>query len=312
MEWDFFRGAYLSLKQHIQDSLENVYVTDSNGYGCSAYAKCIGQNISTCASTPYASKAPRHITPSNVNNPVIISWSSPAAAARAEDSSIKAACDTQCRSYAYAWLEELSGCGPLATAQSDSLVAGFEEVCEIGCNNTHPFGSSNTPDYVVDSRGDRDFEDVIVRVLGKPRDSLNCDSLDIVMPLPYIDSTGLTGSPISYYRPSDCICNKLDTLLTYYYRPDSLSHDPRYANFADYLNKNFGGNLSDSIVYSLLALCQDTDCFFSQYPTQLPIWMTCCSDTSINHTFTVYNSSHVLFGTQQLVLHKAVVSNVGY
>jgi len=288
MEWEFFRGAYIALKEHIQDSLENVYVKDSNGGGCSSYAACIGQNISPCSGTAYASKQPRHITPANLNNPVMIDWSNPNSASRAFDSTLTANCDTQCKSYAYAWLEELNGCGTLTVPQKDSLVAGFEEVCEMGCNVNHPFGSSTMPGFTRDSRGDRDFEDVIRRVLGESRANLNCDSLDINMPPPYVDSTGITGPPVTYYRPEVCICNELDTLLNHYYKPDSLSHDPRYKNFADYLNKTYGGNLADSTVYQLMALCQDTACFFAEFPAQLPIWMTCCTNPHLPRTFYKY------------------------
>jgi hypothetical protein len=294
MQWEFFRGVYISLKQHIQDSLENVYVSSS---GCNIYAECIGQNIAPCASTSYDTKAPRHVTPNEIesNTHVMTNWTSSTAATHAFDSALTASCDTQCKSYAYAWLEELSGCGTLTTAQSDSLIAGFEEVCEVGCNANHPIGSSTTPDYEVDSRGDRDFEDVIIRVLGTARANLKCDSLDINMPPPYIDSTGITGPPVTYYKLPACVCNNLDTLLTYYYKPDSLSGDTSYKNFADYLNKKFGGNLADSTVYQLMALCNNSSCFFLQHPIQLPIWMTCCSNPQVYRTFDAYDTvAHVL------------------
>ena len=292
MEWDFFRGVYMSMKQHIQDSLENVYVASA---GCSRYAACVGQLVSPCTGTPYDGMQPRHYTLANMNidscepSPI-----NPATEREYFHEHLISECDTQCRSYAYSWYQSLRGCGAISSPDSIALIAGLELVCETGCNATHPVGSSNTPDLIPDGLGDKDFEDVIVRVLGAARADTSCDSLNITMPLPYIDSNGVAGAPITYYKPSTCICNKLDSLLTHYYKPDSLSHDPRYINFADYLNKNFGGNLSDSIVYSLMDLCDDTDCFFAQYPTQLPMWLTCCSDTTINHTFNVYNSLHVL------------------
>src|SRR6185312_1334036 len=231
MQWNFFKGVYLSMKQRIQDSLENVYVSNPVN-NCSHYVECIGDTLCD-GSHLYLNKVPRHITPAQFrSDSILANWTSPAAAIATVKSVEHAQADTTCKSYAYAWIQELSGCLGMTTAQKDSIVAGMEEVCELGWNINHPFGSSNTPGYAVDTRGDRDFEDVLVRVLGTSRGNLSCDSLNIPMPPPYIDSNGVTGSPITYYRPSNCMCSYLDTLLYHRYKPDSIHlaaiNDHRY------------------------------------------------------------------------------------
>ncbi len=289
LEWDIFRGLYLSLKQHIQDSLENVYVTT---HGCNLYADCIGQ--AGCGN--YTSKQPRNITfaYAEATRNFMPNGNSLDSAKAFYNRDITAMCDSQCTSYAYTWIQELKGCliDTMTSADSILLVKRLVAVCEAGCNATHPLGSSTTADNLPDSYGDRTFEDAIKGVLHASPSDILCDSLDISLPTPYIDSSGITGPPITWYKPDSCICKKLDTLLIHYYRPDSLSHDPLYINFADYLNKKFGGHLADSTVYTLMDLCHDRGCFFTPYPVNLPLWMTCCSDTAFAHRINVYDSAH--------------------
>ncbi len=291
--WLIFRGMYLSMKMQNENQTTLAYVTAPVN-SCNPDDTCIGKP--DCGI--YANKQPRNITFQYAASAVnfMPNGTSKDSAQAFFNRQLTAQCDSQCVAYAYDWFKELSVCATYATLHADSatLISHLVAVCEAGCNANHPLGASTTPNYAPDIYGEYSFGDVIRNVLGVSTVDTACDSLAINMPPPYNDSTGLAGAPIAYYRPTTCICGKLDTLLALYYLPDSLSGDTAYKNFADYLNKKFGGNMTESTVYGLINLCQDTGCFFAQNPIQLPIWLTCCNSPTTLKSFTVYNTSHVL------------------
>ncbi len=280
MNWQMFRGLYTSLKQKVQDSLEYVYVA---GHGCNAHAECIG--MPWCAS-PYNTKVPRFVTDSFATNQSFMPSGSPSKASSLNwfNSHLKSDCDSMCKAEAYSWYYALIGCGSILHTDSATLINALIQVCDSGCNINHPFGASTMPHNRADANGDHSFEDAIHRILGKARDSILCDSLDINMPPPYIDSNGVMGPQVTYYKPDTCVCNKLTYYFNTYYQPDSLSGDTYYKNYADYLSKNLGGSLTESQVYTLMNLCSGSGCFFLATPMQLPNWLNCCGNDTFHIT----------------------------
>ncbi|HXB13878.1 MAG TPA: RHS repeat-associated core domain-containing protein, partial [Bacteroidia bacterium] len=280
MNWELFRGLYMSLKQKVQDSLEAIYVVAN---GCT-YATCIGQ--SGCGpGSEYASKIPRVVSETYAANQSFMPGGTPSKASSLSwfNSHVTSDCDSMCRAEAYSWYNALVGCGSILHTDSATLVSALIQVCDSGCNTTHPFGASTMPHNRADANGDHSFEDVIHRVLGTARNNVACDSLNITMPPPYADSNGITGPQVTYYKPDTCVCNKLTYYFDTYYQPDSLSGDTHYKNFADYLSKNLGGNLTESQVYMLMSSCSGS-CFYLPTPLQLPNWLNCCGNDTFHIT----------------------------
>jgi YD repeat-containing protein len=271
MQWEIFRGLYLSMKQHAYDSMELVLMAAN---GCDT---CIGK--SDCGN--YAHKQPRVVTPSYASTlnftPGTITRSSEATFVAQQE---KNNCDTMCNSYANSWLNKLNGCGTLTTAQKDSLINGFVEICEAGCGPTHYLGASTMKGGLPDSRGDISFEDVIMRVLGRSDTSSLCNGMDITMPPPYYDSNGITGPMVTYYKPSSCQCSNINNAYTVYHA-DSAG-ETKYKNFGDYLTKYYGDSISAANAYALKSLCNGS-CFYATTPIQMPLWMSCCESTMPSH-----------------------------
>ncbi|HTA81721.1 MAG TPA: kelch repeat-containing protein [Bacteroidia bacterium] len=274
MAWDMFKGIYSSLKQHAQDSLDSIYVST----GCSIYANCVGLNTGGCASTIYDSKTPRHFSSEYVNTKNIGSSALTIAAQQHYfDSAMTVHCDSTCLSYAYYWYQQLGNCGAISSIDSTRLMEGFLDVCEAGCNINHPMGSSTTPYSQPDDSGDISFEDVIHRVLGVKYSDTLCNGTTINMPPPYYDSNGVTGPPVTYYKPTPCQCGNIDTAYALYSR-DSASDHTKYPNFGEFLSKYYGDSISPANAYALRTLCRGS-CFYATTPLQMPLWMSCCQDS---------------------------------
>jgi RHS repeat-associated protein len=300
MQWMLFRGLYLSLKEHLEDSVAQAYV-NSNTPPCSHYHDCPGVHSSCAGSTAYENKQARHVTFANASanldfepNPL-----NATTARHYADSELVGQCDSQCKAYAFGWAQNLKTCfASYGVSHTDSiaLIQGLIAVCAGGCNVNHMFGSSNTPNYTPDIYGDRSFEDVLKRIFGPASASnLLCDSLDLNAPSPYIDSNGVMGSAVTYHTPDHCMCAKLKSLKSDYTSADSVTYGSKYANFADFLNKHFGGNISETEVYTLIGSCNDTSCFFLANPVQLPMWLTCCDTIPL----TFKDKLKVLKGTEK-------------
>jgi RHS repeat-associated protein len=277
MEWTIFRNLYLGLKQHMQDSLDSVYVL---GAGCS-YADCIG--ISGCG--PYTSKSPRHISLQYASMKHLGATSPSLATEKTYvDSAMTANCDSICLSYAYNWYHKLDSCGSILHTDSVALIKGLLAVCEAGCNFSHPQGASTTPNSVPDSYGDVSFEDVIHRVLGKSYSNALCNGALLTMPPPYFDSTGVGGPVTSFYKPTPCQCGNIDTAYRIYHA-DSIG-EPLYKNFGDFLTKYYGDTITEANAWAIKSMC-DSSCFFAKAPMQMPLWMSCCQDSNKPQQVTV-------------------------
>jgi RHS repeat-associated protein len=272
MEWITFRSLYLNLKQHIQDSLDSTYESV-----CGSYGNCIG--LTGCGpSGVYANKSPRHISLEYAASKKLgPSSTSIASQKRYLDSAITATCDSSCLSYAHYWYRQLSNCGSAWSSDSVRLVQGFLAVCEAGCNPNHPTGASTTPYAVPDDSGDVSFEDVIHRVLGVGYNNALCNASQITMPPPYYDSTGTSGPPVTFFKPTPCQCGNIDTAYHIYYT-DSISGETKYKNFGDFLTKYYGDSISPANAYAVRTLCRGS-CFFAPTPIQMPLWMSCCQDS---------------------------------
>ena len=273
MEWRMFEGIYSSIKHHIQDSLENIYVE-----GCNPYANCVGsasgcdnydapkvaRNINSLNASKYA------FGPTSTNKTTQLHYA---------DSVMTATCDSNCHSFVTYWYRQLdSNCNKtLVSANSARLIARLMAVCVSGCNGSHPFGASTTPNAMPDDSGDISFEDVIHAVLGVTYADTLCNGAVITMPPPYYDSNGTAGPPITYYKPTPCQCGNIDTAYTIYSR-DSAADHLKYPNFGEFLSKYYGDSVSPANAYALRTLCHGS-CFYATTPLQMPLWMSCCQDS---------------------------------
>ncbi|HSY76831.1 MAG TPA: hypothetical protein VK890_08245, partial [Bacteroidia bacterium] len=280
MEWNLFKGMYMSLKQHIHDSMESIWIGDS--CGSMGHITCVGQV--GCDGGVYASpKQPRYNTYSSAKLATESSNFIPQTTTTPKhyyDSAMTANCNSTCLSYATYWYNKLDSCGVNVHTDSARLIARLVAVCKAGCNANHPFGSSTTPHAEVDDSGDVSFEHAITTVLGVSATSAMCNAVDIAMPPPWKDSTGIFGPPITYTIPPTCQCSmikKFDSL----YNLDSLAGFHTFKNFGDFLSKYLGDSISESAAWQLKEACSDTSCYYLANPIQLPISLTCCDTFNI-------------------------------
>ncbi|MEO6315863.1 MAG: RHS repeat-associated core domain-containing protein [Chitinophagaceae bacterium] len=178
-------------------------------------------------------------------------------------------CNESCEQGADAWMKKLEGCNlALDAAEYQELRDGLVAVCKSSCLfnvSDHPFGASSTP--LATSNGDKDFSEVLIRVLGTSRFSTVCNDLLLDYPLP-ISVTPLYTNEI-VRTPSTCAYNKLKSWQTSYIATVG------YSSLMDFVQHTIDHlfNLTDSEVSSLLA-AYENKCVTPK-PIRLPASLSC-------------------------------------
>ena len=158
-----------------------------------------------------------------------------------------------CVNQAEGWIQKLNTCfdptNPNTPALKDQLKQRLIAVCELGSDQTHPYGSSTTPaGQQTTPWGDRSFKDAIIAVMGA--ETPTCNSLLIDFPVPYGDAT-LLGEPI-VNQLSECGYNLLVRFKSEWYATGGASGT--YHTLNAYIKANYDPNfyLTDQQVQDLI------------------------------------------------------------
>ena len=178
-------------------------------------------------------------------------------------------CNESCVQNADAWMQKLAGCNlDIESTEYHQIREGLIAVCEASCSvsvQDHPFGASSTIAPTIN--GDKNFRDVLMRILGVNRFSALCNDLLLdypaalsVKPL-YANEIVRTLSPCAY------------NLIKAWKAAYQLSTG--YVNFTDYIKATIDPqfSLTDADINNLVA-ATDNNCFTAQ-PLILPASLSC-------------------------------------
>lgn len=210
------------------------------------------------------------------------------------EKAMKAACSESCELSADGWLSKLEGCNIITnSAEYNQVRDGLIAVCQGSCNidvKNHPFGASSTGTPTV--YGDRNFKDVLWRVLGAARFNAVCNEL-------LIDYPSVAGVKPLYTNEvvrklEFCSYDKLKSWKAIY------ASTTGYAGFSDYVKQKIDPafSLTDAEVNNLQS-AYDNKCLApkpillpaslscnSTHPAQIKTCLTCVelNDEKINFT----------------------------
>ncbi|HNS11697.1 MAG TPA: hypothetical protein PKM97_03710, partial [Bacteroidia bacterium] len=285
LAWMAFRAMYLREKERIFASRENYYAKNTCDLASPCGNYCVGGLINeyqsmghgtSCSSSKfcnedYFNKTPRfyHM---NDNHP--LNWKDTTEAyAWAASNNIDSICEATCRSYRSDWKIKLNQyCGNIDDLTMTTLLDRFQDICEHGCDMTHPMGSSTVPPGDLLSPGT--FQEAIQQVLGVSSSNPTCNAVIISMPPPYPNSDidSYSSTDVLYPKPSPCTCEKYDSLFslmvatTGNYLIDSL---------AVFLAENYGSLLSTDQLNEIKIHCRDTLCKNISEAFELPQVLSC-------------------------------------
>ncbi|MFT3935472.1 MAG: RHS repeat-associated core domain-containing protein [Chitinophagaceae bacterium] len=178
-------------------------------------------------------------------------------------------CNESCEQNADGWMQKLSGCSlDISSTQYTQIREGLIAVCQGSCQvnvTEHPFGASSTP--TPTANGDKNFKDVLLRVLGPSGFSTVCNDLLLDYPAP-IDAQPLYTNEVVRTLQS-CAYTKLSEWKAAYLQTTG------YSSFVDFIKKTIDPSfsLSDDELNSLIT-AYETNCVTPQ-PLNLPASLSC-------------------------------------
>jgi len=296
--WMVFRALYIHVRDSIYQSKEWDFVTDTTTCErASANGNCcIGSNNDryqmfghychsggSYCTADYFDKTPRfyHLNPGARLNWENFTEASGWATHEKEDS----ACASICHGHRGYWERKLQEyCGFIDTLTLDTLLDMFQEICEHGCDHNHALGSSTVPpgDALVPGT----FQEAMEYVLGISPTNPTCNAVLIDMPRPYENQGKISASDIAFPKPSECTCEKFDSLFMQMIIDTAGT---TLDSFAVYLTVNYGSLLTVDQLYQIKLHCHDTLCKNMTEPIILPPVLSCgaclpCD--SVNNAFT--------------------------
>lgn len=307
--WIIFRSIYHSLKFKYLDLARETFVMNDNngpgnGLGCHSnlcmtrkydpdYLGSLWSSTVTadyCASDPYNEDGyvPRvfhfeaGLPVGSGTIPDSILYYANQYATMEMDSFCKQSCEQQ----AGYWLQQLSGCD-MDAAQEAAIRDGLIEVCMAGCDASHPFGASTTPDGVLSMpNGYKSFEEVIQMILNVlPTEESSCNALMIGSPGQY--NTSMPNNGYLLYTKDECVCAKFNALQ------DSFYFYGGYPDLASFINAHYSSNLSADEVSSVLSMCNDPSCNYLAQPIIINMALSC--DNSECKTCGEYEAAKFFF-----------------
>jgi len=190
--------------------------------------------------------------------------------------------DSACAGYTGNWISELEQCPAVGTISgSDSiwLVSHLENICNGGSDSNHIAGSSSLmPGYappLADSTGTyyQSFSDVIDTFFIRKKIAISdvCYPQLITQPSSFGTVQALINEPI-ITKPDSCECKRISSLKAEY---TAAKYN---GTFPDYLLYEYGAQISQGAVDSLLNLCFNPTCNFLSVPIILPVAFQCQSN----------------------------------
>ncbi|MEO5684262.1 MAG: RHS repeat-associated core domain-containing protein [Chitinophagaceae bacterium] len=178
-------------------------------------------------------------------------------------------CNESCEQSADGWMQKLQGCAfDMNSAEYSQIREGLISICKSSCQinvTDHPFGASSTT--IATPQEDKNFKDVLLRVLGEGRFSAICNDLLLDYPAA-IDTKPLFANEV-VRTLSSCAYEKLQLWkIAYQSAPDT-------AGFAAYIKTNIdpGFSLTDAQITSLVSAFEK-NCVTPR-PVLLPSSLSC-------------------------------------
>lgn len=181
-------------------------------------------------------------------------------------------CNESCEQHADGWMQKLQGCNlDITSAAYSQIRNGLIAVCKSTCSinaQDHPFGASST--VTATAYGDKNFRDVLLRVLGESLFSALCNDLLLDFPAP-IDAKPLYANEV-VRTLSSCAYDKLITWRTAYRLTEG------YISFRDYIRKVIDPDFSlTDIQINNLINAYENNCV-TPVPVMLPASLSCNSE----------------------------------
>jgi RHS repeat-associated protein len=214
-EWEAYRDLYMGVKNQIVEGRRYAELRD---IPCQPWINCIGRAPAWPSPEPnefhfwtndayqwqdlatmwtYWTKKRRYPTATELI--AFTSSTDPTVVLAAAKDSLNKSCADQAEGYADVWMAKISSCRKSYSAwAADSVAIRKEliEICELGCDECNPFGSSTTPTGKANSSGHHSFDEVLRAKFGSTYPTNDCDANLIGMPLPYgHDYEGPTADP---------------------------------------------------------------------------------------------------------------------
>ncbi len=253
MAWRTFRSIYLQIKHDMLISKVNSVCPQSAPAGKQSHFNIATDAISQ-QQLPYM----------DVNN------TDENAGRTAASAALQQAIADNCNAYTEYWLQQLAPC-QYGTAVWDEIKARLVQVCKEGGDADHPFGASTVKPSSTNA--DRSFEQVLKDYNDQhPVDPLICNAQLITVPKPY-DRQPAYANKVSYTKPADCECAKLQELQRDY----ESNRRPFDADMPAYLLRTRQIHISTADLQKLMDACSGTDftCKYFSSPLNIPVWMQC-------------------------------------
>ena len=289
--WETFRALYMSAKLNIQEQERRVYAVinkcwnrcigdpgyDSTDFGCwnlvgvldtpncpppdTTYYHGYRDEDQPCSHDFYADYAGKYQVFPNVSDALGYSvWGhNPSPGSSYVNNTIPDLCADQCETFADYWMFALSGCDSFTADTAwqagepkyDSVRQYLIEICELGCDEGHPFGASTTPPGVSTSyHAFTSFQAVLTHFIGV-QDTALCDALLISFPKPYGDYWH--GGRDTFPEMDTCAC---DLILETAEEWDDLASPPSgITNLEDYFLYKHGIVIPH--IHDKICICYD-------------------------------------------------------
>ncbi|GEM_PF-5961306 len=251
-QWQMYRSLYLSIREEL--AKETFITTIDSGYKRSN--ACIGNTTGTCGYLHYFTvssldyylykgKEPRYQNAFTLFKNIGLDLSGKNDKEKIEageifvDENMDSVCFAQCAGYLPYWRQRLEEECYLDSTTIANILAGFMEVCELGCDSVNPFGSSTLLAGTITTSGFTSFEDVINTYTTRDE---RCNEHLFNMPMKY-NHKYFEGEQ----SVSDCICTSLSTDFDDYNgsggsRCDSVGLTKTTLAFQSFLNEMAGAD----------------------------------------------------------------------
>ena len=243
-------------------SVQNVYCYDSECFVCPGSNQ---EPVSLCKEDPryeqYKNKVRRYtgyVNPHAIQQSVVSNYSTYQTQA---NNDMAENCQANCEAQADLWISALSKC-TTNQAVLTNIRNGLIAVCQSGCDNNHPYGSSSNP------AGTQTFQSVIQQYIPGYTMNDSCTADLLSDPYPYNQQPQFEGRDV--IRLESCINTRLSQLRTQY----QSSGYP--GTFHEWLQKQ----LKDDYRLSALELAAletafTNGCQYLKKPLALPAALNC-------------------------------------
>lgn len=156
------------------------------------------------------------------------------------------------------WYAQLAGCVYSNNDLRNVILPLLRRLCRQACDPDHLFGASSLPaGTTLTGTNYHSFKEIIDdynSTHGIAANDQKCSADQITVPAPYDKQPVYFNKPV-YNKPADCECAVLNDFYIQYSNVKNMGGDD--ANFAAYLKRTQGVDMSNSDLQTLLNLCNN-------------------------------------------------------